>query len=94
MAPPTTGRVISAATDTRQSLLKDFTDQEGAGSDDFRRILNSAAAEMDELELPDSKATATAVVDSLEDAMRDTADAMERRLRRLRKAQETERGGL
>jgi flagellar biogenesis protein FliO len=76
------------------SLLKDFTEHEGADSTDFRQILKSAAADLDELDLPNSKLPVNAVVDSLEDAMRDTADAMERRLRRLRKAQETEGGGL
>lgn len=75
------------------TLLTEISEQDGAESNDFRQILQAAAADMDGLDLPNSDMPVSAVVGSLEDAMRDTGDSIERRLRRLRDARDAENRG-
>ncbi len=74
------------------TVLAEFADQENAESDEFRQMLHAASANLDELELGDSEMPVSAIVGSLEEVMRETGSAMERRLRRLRTVQETEDG--
>jgi flagellar biogenesis protein FliO len=70
------------------NLLTEFQTEEIDGGD-FRALLNAAASEMHELS-DDRALPAAAVVGSLEDDMRGTGDALQRRLRRLRTVQEAE----
>ena len=75
------------------TVLTEFTDIPSVDSDDFQKLLRSAAADMDGLDLQISEMPVSAVVGSLEDVMRDTGGSLERRLRRLRTVREAEDGG-
>ncbi|GEM_PF-6476279 len=70
------------------NLLTEFQETEIDGGD-FRALLNAAAAEMDGLSEYDSLPS-SAVVGSIEDDLRETGEAMQKRLRRLRTVQEAE----
>lgn len=86
--------LLLAGTGAGVTVLTEFEEREGVESDHFRTMLQAAAADMVGSELTESAAPVTAVVGSLEDAMRNTGDAMARRLRRLRTVQEAEDAGL
>jgi hypothetical protein len=86
--------LLLAGGPTGVTVLTEFVDQDGVEPDDFREMLKAAAADLDGLDLPDRNMPVSAVVDSLEEVMRDTGDSVERRLRRLRTVRETEDGGL
>ena len=70
------------------NLLTEFQEAEIDGGD-FRALLNAAAAEMDGLSEYDAIPT-SAVVGGIEDDLRGTGEAMQKRLRRLRTVQEAE----
>ncbi len=70
------------------NLLTEFQETEIDGTD-FRTLLNAAAAEMDGLSEYDA-IPASAVVGGVEDDLRSTGEAMQKRLRRLRTVQEAE----
>jgi flagellar biogenesis protein FliO len=89
------GRVLLlAGTGATVTVLTEFEEAEGIESDQFRALLQAAAADMDPSELTESAVPVSAVVGSLENDIRKTGDAMARRLRRLRTVQEAEDGGL
>jgi flagellar biogenesis protein FliO len=66
------------------TVLTEFQEDPGAASDEFRSLLQSASADLDGLDMPGDEMPVSAVVGSLEEGMRETAEAMARRLRRLR----------
>ena len=77
---------------TGVSVLTEFAAPEAAESEEFRHMLQSAAADLDGLDIQDSEYSVSAVVGSLEDVMRSTGGSLERRVRRLRTVRETEDG--
>lgn len=74
------------------SVLTEFAAPEETESEEFRHMLQSAAADLDGLDLQDSEYSVNAVVGSLEDVMRGTSGSLERRERRLRTVREAEDG--
>jgi len=68
---------------TGLSVLSDLSPGESQPSEEFREILQAAAADMDGLDLLDSEMPTSAVVGSLENRMRDTGSALDERLKRL-----------
>ena len=85
------GRVLLlSAGSAGMTVLSEFPEESGAPSDEFRSLLQSAAADMDGLDMPGNEMPVSAIVGSLEDGMRETAEAMARRLRRLRAARESD----
>lgn len=82
--------LLLGATGGGVSVLTEFREQEGMESDDFRAMLQAAAAGMDDLEPEESGLPASAVVGSLDDVMRETGESMQRRILRLRTVQEAE----
>jgi len=89
------GRVLLlAGSGAGVTLLTELQEQEGVQGDDFRALLQAAASDMDGLDLAEPNMPVSAVVGSLEGAMRDTGDAVARRIRRLRTVREAEAEGL
>ena len=85
------GRVLLlGATGSGMRLLAEWQEQQGVESDDFRDLLQAAAADMDALDLNHDAMPATAMVTTLEDLMRETGESVSRRARRLRTVQEVE----
>lgn len=85
--------LLIGATNMGVSLLTEFQEPDALDSGDFRVLLQAAAADMGSLDLAEPDLPAAAVVGSLEDSMRDTRDAVARRVRRLRTVQEEEDAG-
>lgn len=86
--------LLLAGNSTGVTVLSEFGEEDGAESEDFRQALREAAADMDGLDLPEAQMPMSAVVGSLENAMRETGDSVERRLRLLRTLNEKRDGGL
>jgi flagellar biogenesis protein FliO len=83
-------RLLLGASATGISVLTEFREEDNIGSGDFRSILHAAAADMDKMNLNDRYMPDAAVVNSLEDMLRETGNSLERRARRLRSVQEAE----
>jgi flagellar biogenesis protein FliO len=82
--------LLLGATGGNVSLLAEWEEKPGLGSDEFKTLLHAAAADMDGLNLSGSDWPARAIVGTLEEEMRDTGQALTRRARRLRTVLETE----
>ncbi len=82
--------LLIGATSAGVSLLTEFSAPEVFEPGDFRALLQSAAADMDSLDLAEPELPEVAMVGTLEEAMRETSDAVARRARRLRTVQEEE----
>jgi flagellar biogenesis protein FliO len=85
--------LLIGATGTGVSLLTEFQEPDALETNDFRALLQAAAVDMDSLDMAQPDLPATAMVGSLEEAMRDTRDAVARRVRRLHTVQEVEDAG-
>ena len=84
--------LLIAGGPTGVSVLTEFAAPEESESEEFRQLLQSAATDLDGLDLPDSEYSVSAVVGSLENVMRSTSGSLERRVRRLRTVREAEDG--
>ena len=85
------GRVLLlGATAGSLNVLAEFDAQSGVGSDDFRDLLHTAAADMDALDYSQPDLPNTAVVTTLEGLLRETGQAVSQRSRRLRTVREVE----
>lgn len=85
------GRVLLlGATAGSLNVLAEFDAQSGVGSDDFRDLLHTAAADMDALDYSQLDHPNTAAVTALEGLLRETGQAVSQRSRRLRTVREVE----
>ena len=85
------GRVLLlGATAGSLNVLAEFDAQSGVGSDDFRDLLHTAAADMDALDYSQPDHPNTAAVTALEGLLRETGQAVSQRSRRLRTVREVE----
>jgi flagellar biogenesis protein FliO len=85
--------LLLSSSATGVALLTEFQEEGQDAADEFRSLLQSARAEMDAHDAPGEPLPASAVVGSLDGSVRETADAMARRLQRLRMASESEERG-
>ncbi len=83
-----TGMNVSVLTDFKNSELHEVT--ESSGTDRFRNLLQAASLDMDDLDFSGEELPAVAVVASMEDHLRETSEALERRAQRLRTTHETQ----
>ncbi len=82
--------LLVGATANGVSVLTEFHENASLETNDFRSMLQAAAADMDGLDLATDDLPSSAVVSALDNVMRDTGDSLSRRTQRLRTVQEAE----
>ena len=85
------GRILLiSANASGVSLLTEIEERETLANDDFRRMLEQAASDMDTLDLSVDTLDAPLMIGALDDPLRDASHAVTRSARRLRTVQEAE----